>query len=115
MLNAVILLVVMILVIVFAGCLMQYRKPVSEGFGNMYTMLENEFKAFKTEPGAEYGNPPGVLRLKRNKKGVPCHTEGEPNQLIQSNIAFQPTTMETVNGHTYCTEVERVWPGQLFG
>ena len=113
MLNAVILLIIMILVILSSGCIMHYRKPVSEGFGNLYTMLENEFEKFKVEDGI--GMPPGVLRLKRNKDGEPCHTEGEPNQLIQSNVAFQPTTMEYVNGHPECMEVERVWPGQLFG
>ena len=113
MLNAVILLVVMILVILSSGCIMHYRVPVSEGFGNFYTMLDNEFDKFKVEGG--YGMAPGVIRLKRNKKGEPCHTEGSANQLIQSNVAFQPTTMEYVHGHPECTEVERVWPGQLFG
>jgi hypothetical protein len=124
--NAIILLIILIIFVMSMGCIIHYRQPVSEfaknqteKFGNIknyYTMLENEYTKFKAED--QIGLPGGVLRLKKNIKidGIEqeCNPEGTSAQLIQSNVTFEPTRMEYVNGHPECTEVERVWPGQLY-
>ena len=102
------------------GCITYYRKPIAENFAdsNFYTMLENEYEKFKIED--QIGLAPGVLRLRKSKKDPitgtypECNPEGTPNQLIQSNITFEPTRMEYTHGDPECTEVERVWPGQLY-